>query len=149
MKRLFLAFLIPSLLTACAGMKSASSHDAGVSIADADLPRITDRLSKRMSAKEYQLRSGTAEKLVFVKPSGSFTTGSLYSSGPYRETESLLEVTCAFSRYPQGYRIAATSRRIENPGSVNERSTAVNEWDALQQVRGILEEVKRNLEGER
>lgn len=130
----------------CAGLKSPASGKAEVTVANATVEQILKALNRQMSIKEYQVRSNSEEKAVYVKPTGSFTYGALYSASPSPHTEALQEVTCKFLPTPQGVRVLGSSRVIENPGSVNEQSASGNQWEVIEQLRGVLQEVKRTLE---
>ena len=143
----FLGFSLPLIwILGCAGIHSPSSGNAEITVAKAPVEQILEVLNHQMSLKEYQVKFTSSEKAVYVKPSGSFTFKTLYSASPSLNTEAILEVTCRFSQSPQGLRVISSSRIVENPGSVNERSASEDQWETVEQLRVVLREVKRILD---
>ena len=137
-----------ALVSACSrqGAVPASYPEKDITLAETNIQRILNALNQHMIAKEYQVTFNGPEKAVYRKPTGSFTENPLYNTSPYRQTESLLEVTFLLAPTDRGTRISVASRRIENPGSVNERSSDENQWAVLQQMRGVLRDLKQTIE---
>ncbi len=143
-----MAVTILAFVAGCAALKNTprASGNGEILVPKMPVEAVTDFLAQKMAVKDFQLRSRTPEEAVFVRPSGSTTFGGLYSSGPSRNSEALLQVTCRFQESDRGVFIKATSRVIENPGSVNERFVNENQWDVIHEVQVVFQEVKKKME---
>ncbi len=140
-------FIFLLLASGCAGLRSSSSSkNAEIFVPKMAVEVVQENLTLKMTLREFQLKTRTLEKAVYIRPKGSFTAGGLYSSGPTRNSEAFLEITCAFTESSQGVRILGSSRVLENPGSVNERYVDEDEWDVLHEIQTIFHELKRKLE---